>query len=179
MATDFPVNLQSAESSRDMLNFIRMYCPWAVKWKLYYRTIVYLDAARRVFAPAAAMAQTLDLNALFPNNTFPANVDLRAGAKLKLLEECSGTGILSLDAELGGTFDTGADPNGLVTSSDVFTGSGLGYRNTPAAAEYDDQYEAAFEPSLTLTSTGANLDVADLTGAIQVLIPWSPLERFN
>lgn len=176
---DFPVNLQARESARDVLDFIRSHCPWPVKWKLYYKQVIYLDAARRAFTPAAAMSQTLALNTLFPNNTFPRNVDLRAGTKVKKITDGSGTGILSLDIEVGGTFDSGVDANGLLTSSSIYTGAGAGYLQTPAAAEYDEHYESAFLPSVTLTSTGANLDVSDLAGAFEVLIPWSPLERYS
>jgi hypothetical protein len=171
---NWPTRIASARAAKDVLDFIRHECPWAVDWKFWYRQVIYLDDARRAFTPASDTTQSLDLNALFPNNTFPTNVDLLEGAKVRRIIDPTGTGITDFDIEVGGTFDSGADPNGLLTISDIF-GEGAGYSETVAAAENNRHYESAFAPTVDLTSTGADLDVADLAGAFEVLIPWSPM----
>lgn len=175
---DFPTRITAPNASKAVLDFIRHECPWMVDWTFYYRQIIYLDSARRAFTPAAATSQTLTLNTLFPKNVFPTNVDLRAGAAVRRITDPTGTGITDFDIRVGGTFDAGVDADGLLTITDIF-GEGVGYSQTPGAANYDRRYESAFSPTVDLVSTGANLDVADLAGAFEVLIPWSPRRSHN
>lgn len=172
----FPIRLGSRSSNKDVLDFIRTFCPWAVDWKWWYRQVIYLDPARRVFTADADGSQVLTLNTLFPNNVFPENVDKREGARLKLLVPPSGGDITDVDVTLGGTFENGgADPDGLVTITAIEEGTATaGYIVTPSAARYAREYESAFSPTLTITTTGGN--IADIEeGALEVLIPWSPL----
>ena len=175
---DFPINLGSPSSHVDVLDYIESYCPYPVKWRLWWRQIIYLDAARRVFTPAAATTQTLTLNTLFPNNSFPANVDVLRGAKLRRIVDGAGGTISALTAQFGGTFTAGADPNGLLEASNIFTGAGAGYSETPAAAHFAGEYVANLNPTVLLTSTTGDLDELE-EGAFEVMIPWAPLRRYS
>lgn len=123
-------------------------------------------------ALTAALTQAIDLNVAFPRNTFPANVQ-RGEAYIKREVDLAGTGITSLDIELG---DTGVD-NGLITTTDVFTGAlaTATYASTPAATQYAFQTEQAFVPLLTLTAVGANVDQLAAGGRFVVCIPFRPL----
>lgn len=120
-------------------------------------------------ALTAALSQEIDLNVAFPQNTFPTNV-LMDGCYIVRVTDFAGGTISAYSAEVG---DTG-DPNGLLTSTSVFTGVGAGYTETPAAAQFAKRLETAFVPTLTLTSVTANLD-ATTAGQLKVVIPIQPL----
>jgi hypothetical protein len=174
---DFPTRIVSPQASKAVLDFIRHECPWAVDWVFWYRQIINLDAARRVFTAAAATSQVLTLNSLFPRNVFPRNVDLREGAKVRRIENPTGTGISDFDILVGGVFDAGTDADGLLTITDIF-GEGEGYSETVGAANYARRYESEFSPTVTLQATGANLTALE-AGSFEVLIPWSPLRSYD
>lgn len=97
---------------------------------------------------------------------FPEDVYV-LGGNCVLGTEFSGGGTTACDAELG---DAG-DPDGLMTSTDVFTGAGTGVKSNDGV-EVGVHTEAAFSPTLTLTVDGAHT-VADLdAGSITVQIPY-------
>lgn len=166
---DFPVKLGgSRQANADVLNFLPQ-SPWAVEWRFWYHQIVSFDSPELTLPAATTYA--INLNTLFPRNAFPADVDILAGTKCRLIAAFAGGAISDFDVELG---DSG-DPNGLMSAFDVF-GTAASYNTDPAAAEYDRHYESAFAPELLWTSTGANID--QLTaGSMEVWIPWSPLKE--
>lgn len=172
---DFPIKLGSREANADVLEFMRTFCPWAVefKWVWHQRVRLYggLD-----FTPAGATSQVLTLNTLFPNNSFPDNVDLVPGAAVKRVSNVVGTSISNATMVMGGVFDAGTDADGLTTSSSIFTGDG--YINTPAAANYARRYESDFSPTITISLTGANMTAID-EGEIELFIPWSPRRSYE
>lgn len=141
--------------------------PQPFRPKLWYRQRVQLAD----FTPAAATTQELDLNVLFPNNTFPEGVDLLEGAFVQVLALSAGGSLSAVTVSLG---DTG-DPNGLMTASNTLGGGAAAgdVHRTPAAAEYALRAESAFVPTLTIDTTGDNVD-AHTTFDVLVAIPWSP-----
>ena len=135
--------------------------------KLWWRQIVDVSD----FAGVGATTQELDLNVLFPNNSFPMNVDLDEGTHVRNLVLPVGTGISAVTIEVG---DTG-DPDGLVTASNVL-GSGAAAGDllqTTGAAQYARRPETAFVPTLTINTTGGNVN-AQTAFRVQVCIPWNP-----
>lgn len=122
-------------------------------------------------ALTAATSQEVDLNVAFPGNAFPANVRIN-GCYIKRITDFAGGAITALTVQVG---DTG-DPNGLLTATSVFTGVGAGYTETTAAAQFAQRLETAFVPTLTLTSTTANL-TALTAGRLKVVIPFQPLHE--
>lgn len=144
--------------------------PYALRPRLWYQQRVTLAD----FTPAAATSQVLTLDSLFTSNVFPDNVDLLAGACVRnnALPTGTPTGVTLL---LGGTFDSGADDNGLVTSSSLLGGGAAAgdILNTPAAARYGAEACAALDPIVTLGSSGGNLSTLSSID-FTVFIPWSP-----
>ena len=114
-------------------------------------------------------SEELDLNATFTSNLFPANV-VRRAAYIYVAEDFAGGSVSAATVELG---DTG-DPNGLLTSTNVFTGATNNWVGTPAAAEAEQRVELAFAPTLTLTTTDGNIDTLT-AGKVLVCIEYSPL----
>jgi hypothetical protein len=167
---DFGIKLGGRGANANVLDFMRHYCPWSLEWRFWYRQIVQLSD----LTLGPAMTLTVNLNALYPKNVFPTNVDLRAGAKIRRINDWEGGAVSAATMQLGGTFDAGADPNGLLTASNVWTGAGAGYDNTPAAANYARRYESGFVPKLLLTTTTDNNN-ALVQGEVEVFIPWTPL----
>jgi len=166
---NFPVKLGGArQANADVLHFIPQSI-WPVQWDFWYHQVV--DVTSSALTLPAAGTYAIDLNTVFPRNTFPQNVDILAGSKIRLVRAFSGGAISDFDVELGDA----TDPNGLLTATDVF-GEALGYYTTPAAAEYAQHPESAFEPQLLLTATGANVD-AVVAGIVEVFIPWAPLKE--
>lgn len=101
--------------------------------------------------------------AWFPSNVWVAG-DRGAGQNVTTAFD----GITTLTGELGGTFASGADVDGLMTASDMTV---AGFSSTIAAAEYVEHMELAFEPTFTVTADGL---FADLTaGELEVLIPYA------
>jgi len=113
-------------------------------------------------------SEALDLNATFTSNLFPANAWIRF-AWIQKIVAFTGGSVSAADVILG---DAG-DPNGLLTSSSVFTGTGI--VATPAAAEIaTPTFEATYVPLLQLDTTSDNID--NLTaGELLVCIAYSPL----
>lgn len=146
--------------------------PYAFVPRLWYQQRITLAD----FSPTAGTTQTLTLNSLFPNNVFPTDVDLMEGAKVRINALPTGTPT-GLTLTFGGTFGggVGADADGLTTTSNVLGGGAAAgdVLQTPAAARYATRYEAAFSPTIFLTSSGGNLDT--LTSLdIEAFIPWTP-----
>lgn len=121
----------------------------------------------------AAASQEFDLHTYIASNPtvgpiFPSNVRV-VGEDLYVTTTFSGGTVSDADAEVG---DTG-DPNGLRTLTDVFAATGW-MANTTGAAEYAPHLETAFVPTLTITTTGDNVD--GLTaGVVKVVIYFEPL----
>lgn len=120
------------------------------------------------FVGAAATSQVLTLNTLFPANPFPTDVH-RSVALIEVVSNAVGPSITQLAVILGDA----ADDNGLLTTTNTIAAAGTTLQTT-GAAEFADQYEAAFSPILTLTSTGANLSVLTNFDMI-VKIKFSPV----
>lgn len=116
-------------------------------------------------ALAAGTAQEIALHTLWPRLLFPANVTIMRGASVRV--RVNTAGLTTCTIQLG---DAG-DPNGLVTASNLHTGTADRRIITPAAAEYEEHFEAAFEPTITLTSTVDDLDAAT-AGQFDVRIPF-------
>lgn len=115
-----------------------------------------------------ALSQEIDLHSAMQSRfMFPANVDILRGAAVKVRTNTTGT--TTCTAELG---DTG-DPNGLLTASNLHTGSANRVIRTSGAAEYDVHAESAFIPTLTLVSTVENLSALS-AGAWDIEIPFAP-----
>lgn len=103
-------------------------------------------------------------------NYFPANVWV-AGAIANVstaFDIASGTPTITM--EVGGAFDSDADdPNGLMTSSSI---AATGVLETIAADLFDEHFEIAYAPTVTVTS---DVLFADLTaGEVSVMIRYSP-----
>jgi len=114
----------------------------------------------------------VDLHVAFPNNMFPADVDIQRGAGFRRLTTFSGGAINAATITVG---DTGA-ANGLITSSNVFTGQTTGRHTirTSGAAQYDLHSELDFVPVIVIATTNGN--GADLEqGEVDIVIPFLPL----
>ena len=145
--------------------------PWPhMRWHFWRRVVTFGD-----FTAAAAVTQEIDLHddvtaahlaRSGQAGQFPANVDIMRGTYIRTITDWAGGAATSATVEVG---DTG-DPNGLVTSTSVFTGVGAGIVRTSAAAEYDTHDEAAFIPTLTITS---DVNINTLTaGSLEIVIPF-------
>lgn len=152
----------------------------AVGWAPGFGWVWSVDVQIKIVAGAAyigavaltsATSQEIDLNTAFPANAFPANA-LVMGCYIKRITDFSGGSVSALTVQVG---DTG-DPNGLLTATSVFTGVGAGYTATTGAAEYAPHPEAAFLPTLTLTSTSDDVD-ALTAGRLKICIPFQPLHE--
>lgn len=129
------------------------------------------------FTGAAATSQALNLftgltaTALArpgQSGDFPANawINTAMGPYIRRITDFSGGSSTAVSVQLG---DAG-DPNGLLTTTSVFTGVGAGISWTPAAAEYARRPEDAYAPILTITS---DVNIAALTaGELEVVIPY-------
>jgi len=106
-------------------------------------------------------------------NYFPANVKVD-GAIANVstaFDVASGTPTITM--VLGGTFDAGADADGLMTSSSLATAAVL---ETPSAASFGKHFESAFPPVVVITS-----DVLFTTlvqGEVSVMIHYTPVPTF-
>lgn len=112
------------------------------------------------FSLSAATSQNVSLHTVYPNNTFPTNVD-RSTPMIYVVTPLAGGAISASTITLG---DSG-DGDGLITATSIFTGVS-GYlppnltSQAPSAAEYQDRFEAAFSPQFTLATTSANVNAA-------------------
>lgn len=119
------------------------------------------------FTPESDTEQTLDLDALYPDRPFVNNVYLLPGAEVVILTLFAGATTCTI--QVGDT----NDPNGLVTATNLHTGTTGVPISTPSAAEYALRSETGYLPIATLTTTVENVD--DLTaGSVLVRIPFSP-----
>lgn len=120
------------------------------------------------FTPDADADQTLNLNALFPNNVFPSNV-WRLPGTVYVHTGGGGGGVTALAASLGIQTATSE----IMTSQSVFTGVS-GFVFAPTATAYQMQVETALAPTVRLQTSGGSID--DLTALdIEVVIPFIPL----
>lgn len=119
------------------------------------------------FTPESDTSQVLDLDALYPTNPFIDDVYLMPGTQV--IPVALFVGATTTTIQVGDT----NDPNGLVTATNLHTGT-LGVPiSTTGAAEYDLRPETGYLPIVTLTTTVENID--DLTtGSVLVRIPWMP-----
>jgi roadblock/LC7 domain-containing protein len=145
--------------------------PHAMRLRHWYRQVVTVGD----FVGEGDTDQTLTLNALYPRNTFPTDVDLLEGACIVNRTLPVGTSLTAATLRLGGVFAAGTDDDGLLTVSNwLGSGAAVGdVLNTPSAANYANRYEAAFSPQVRMVATGANWSAAT-AGAFEVFIPWTP-----
>lgn len=119
----------------------------------------------------AGTQQVLTLNTLFPTNTFPTEVFLQLGpiAYLDLIQTFGGGTINAATLILGISGTT----NGLVTSTNVFTGQTLA-RKAPGGSLYANttDYQSAMSPLLQLDTTAGNVNTLT-SGIVDVYIPYS------
>lgn len=117
----------------------------------------------------ADTSQVLTLNTLFPENPFPANVQLLRQAYFDLREVFAAPAMTDLDFILGITGNT----NGLVEVTAAETGQSLGYK-CPGGDLYVTAtlFQAAMSPLLQADSVGANLS-ACTTGVLDIYIPYT------
>ena len=168
---DFPLKLTGRHAGPDTIRALHQgRIKWPFKVELWYRQRITLDD----FTPAAATTQTLTLNSLFANNTFPATAILEEGCLVRNVALPTGTPT-ALTITVGGTFDAGVDADGLLTTSNLLGGGAAAgdMLNTPAAANYARRYESAFSPTVFLSATGGNLNTLTALD-IELLIPWTP-----
>lgn len=117
----------------------------------------------------AATSQALNLNTQFTTNPFPTDVFILPGTYVDLRVVFAGGAVNACTIILGDT----NDDDGLLTSTNVFTGQSTGVKCTPSAAEYRSAlYESAFVPLLTINTTNGNVS-ALTTGTIDIWIPYS------
>lgn len=109
------------------------------------------------------------LAATLGKSTFPTDVEILAGTKVYLVTAFAGGTVDACTIILGDT----NDDNGLVTSTNVFTGQSAGWKQTPSAAEYAQHYESAFVPAITIATTTGNTN-ALTAGSLIVDIPFTP-----
>lgn len=119
----------------------------------------------------AALTHTITLNTLFPNRAFISQV-LRKHPYIHVAELFAGTGITSVTVTVG---DAG-DADGLLTSTAVH--SSTGRFETSGAAQYSNRIEEAFEPTITFTAVGANLNLLT-AGQLVVFIGYHPLPKVS
>lgn len=168
---DFPINLTGRHAGPDTLRALMQgRIPWAFAPVFWYRQRIRLTD----FTPTAGTSQTLTLNSLFAKNVFPSNVDLEEGALVRNISLPTGTPT-GLTITVGGTYGVGVDADGHVTVSNLLGGGAAAgdIINTPAAARYARRPESAFSPTITLASSGGNLNTFTAID-IEILIPWSP-----
>lgn len=164
----FPVKITPrGTSNRQVIDKIkRGEIAYPIGWVFWHRFEFNYDDT----ALDADTAQEIDLNVLYPNNAFPANVQRLPGTFCRVPTDFAGGTINAITAEVGDT----ADPNGIFTATSIFTGAASILASTPAAAENAARTETAYAPTLTLTSTAGNLDTLT-AGQLIILIPWRVL----
>jgi hypothetical protein len=164
----FPVKFGHRGSARDMFRaLLHGLIPHAWRPRFYYRQVVTVGE----FVGEGDADQLLTLNTLYPNNAFPADVDLLEGATVENLVLPVGTSITAVTVRLG---DAG-DDDGLLTVSNLLgSGAAVGdILNTPGAAQYANHYESAFSPQVRLVTTGGFLSALTAI-SFEVVIPWTP-----
>lgn len=115
-------------------------------------------------------SQDLNLDTLYPDRPFINNVWLEPGAHVVPVTAFAGGAINAVTIQLGDA----NDPDGLVTSSSVFTGVTIGAPiATPSAAEYALRFESAYAPQLRIVTTNGNVS-ALTAGALLIRIPFTP-----
>jgi hypothetical protein len=115
----------------------------------------------------ADQSQALNLRTMFAaTNPIPDDIDVWS-PKVDLVEVVAGGGITTATIILGETTPVN-DTDGYLTSTNVFTGATLGWKDTPAAALYGPRYRPEFTPLLQLdvgvgTVAGATSGIFDVT----------------
>jgi hypothetical protein len=118
----------------------------------YTQTIRYTD-----FGAPAALTSTVTLNTSFPQNEFPANV-VRGTTLLERITPFSGGTVATATISIGGVGVGGTTTAGLLTATDVFTGSAAGKVETVAATLFGWRYEPTLSPTVLLTTTVGDID---------------------
>lgn len=129
---------------------------------------VLLDVADGILTESDG-SQELDLNTLFPRNTFPTNV-MRMECYARLIQVFAGGAISAGTVTIGVT----GTADGFLTSTNIFTGATLGMKETVAASLRAPRFEAALAPVAVITSTTANV-TAYTTGKLLIGIRYSPM----
>lgn len=119
------------------------------------------------FTGDADGAQALVFSTVFPNNPFPTNV-VRKQPLVYVRTPLSGGAVNACTIEFGDA----NDPNGLLTSTSVFTGAS-GFLQTTAAAEFAPRFEAAFSPTVDIATTNGNIS-ALTAGSLVFMIAFTP-----
>ena len=114
----------------------------------------------RAHLTAAATTQSLNLRTIFAGTKYAIPDHILVGEVTPSLEAVLAGGAISAAVIIIGENDVVNDDDGYLTSTNVFTGAALGWKDTPAAALRAPRYRAAFTPLVGVTTTTANVNVA-------------------
>lgn len=112
---------------------------------------------------AAAGTEAIDLAALAAaevsrcSGPFPGTEVMTTGWSVDLVQEFAGGSISAATIIMGISGTT----NGFMTTTDVFTGAGVGWKQTPAATLWTPRRSASLVPLLTLATTSDDVSEAD------------------
>lgn len=123
----------------------------------------------------SGLSQNIPINQAFPDNQFPGSSSgvpgvLKGSALLRLDRVCSGSGIGALTMTLG----DGGDQTAWITTTDIFTGAGLGAFVTPGAAEHRPEVRGLTSNVHLVLAADANVDQID-TGRFELMIQFFPM----
>lgn len=132
----------------------------------WWKQLVTLDD----FVAAGATTQTLDLNALFPNNVFPVQATV-INVVTNLVEVAAGGTTDAASVTFGHAAEAphSEDVDGFLASTNVFTGATLGLKQTAVASRFFSF--PALDPLLYLTSGTADID-AWTTFKLEVMLEY-------
>lgn len=169
MARSFPFNFGHRGSSAQMVRALEAgQIRDAFRPRLSYRQVVTMAD----FVGEGDTDQLLVLNTLFPNNTFPTDVDLLPGTTVENLVLPAGTGWSALTIRVG--IAAGDDDAFLTVSNLLGGGAAVGnILQTTAAAGYGGLYYAALSVQVRLVATGGNLS-AKTAGSFEIVMPYTP-----
>ncbi|MBK6920383.1 MAG: hypothetical protein IPH07_23485 [Deltaproteobacteria bacterium] len=150
---DFPVKLGARNGGNSRL--IRALQSGVIR-DAFVGNWVWVQRLRETdFTPDADTAQSLTLSTLFPANPFPTNV-IRENPLVYVASPAAGGSLSAVTLEFGDA----ADPNGLMTSTSIFTGAS-GFLQTTGAAEFTSRFEAAFDPTVDIATTSDDVDAIE------------------
>lgn len=169
MARSFPINFGHRGASAQIVRALEnSQIRDAFRPRLSYRQVVSFGD----FVGEGDTDQLLVLNTLFPNNTFPTDVDLLPGTTVENLVLPAGTSWTALTIRVG--IAAGDDDAFLTVSNLLGSGAAVGdILQTTGAASYGGAYYAALSPQVRLVSTGGNLS-AMTAGSFELVIPYTP-----
>lgn len=169
MARTFPFNFGHRGSSAQVVRALESgLVKDAFRPRLSYRQVVSVGD----FVGESDTDQLLVLNALFPRNTFPEDVDVLPGTTVENLVLPAGTSWSALTIRVG--IAAGDDDAFLTVSNLLGSGAAAGdILQTPAAAGYGGLYYPALSPQVRLVSTGGFLS-AKTAMSFELVIPYTP-----